>query len=125
MKKDEMTIIELGVLGLYEKHYRGKENAITRDEFIETYWGDYLPNPGDRQFRRIYSNIPICTCSKGGFYPIRQEEVLEYRDYLRKKAIPLFQRFRMVCKAHPELINDEGQLDLFDEVWGGYDRQRA
>jgi len=111
-----MNIIELGVLGLYEKNHAGKENAITRDKFISKYrWFGLSPflYITDRQFRRTYSQLPIVTCSKGGFYPIRPEEILEYRDYLRKKAIPLFSRFRRVCDAHPDLADDMLQLDLF------------
>ena len=100
------------ILNLYKRHHRGKENAITRTSFIFRYLDDIM-GISDRQFRQLYSQLPICTCSQGGFYPIRQEEILEYRDYLRKKAIPLFSRFKRVCDAHPGLADDMGQLDLF------------
>ena len=105
------------VLEMYKRYYSGKENAITREEFMLTHSGARVFKLGitDRQFRQIYSQLPICTCSNGGFYPIRPEEILEYRDYLRKKAIPLFERFRRVCDAHSGLIDDAKQLDLFEE----------
>jgi len=32
---------------------------------------------------------------------------------MRKKAIPLFERFNMVRDAHPELAGDIKQLELF------------
>jgi len=78
--------MESTILGLYKRYHSGKENAITRVKFISSYWEAHF---SDRQFRQVYSQLPICTCSKGGYYPIRREEILEYRDYLRKKAIPL------------------------------------
>ena len=108
------------ILRIYKVHHSGKENAITRIKFIREHgWtlpDDFLCKPTDvidREFRQIYSEIPICTCSKGGFYPIRPEEILEYRDYLRKKAIPLFSRFKRVCDAHSGLIGDIKQMELF------------
>lgn len=109
------------ILRIYKAHHSGKENAITRDEFIfeynlESVWhGDIFNrvNVSDRQFRQIYSQLPIVTCEKGGFYPIRKEEILEYREYLRKKAIPLFERFKRVYDAHPELADNDEQMELF------------
>jgi len=112
------------ILGIYKGLYCGKENAITRRKFIKRHrWHPKykqwrLPIMSDRHFRQLYSQLPICTCDKGGYYPIRREEILEYRDYLRKKAIPLFQRYDMVCQAHPELIDDEGQIELFGLEFG-------
>jgi len=116
-----MRAFEAIVLNIYKTNHSGKENAITRTSFIFRYLDDIM-GISDRQFRQVYSQLPICTCSAGGFYPIRKEEILEYRDYLRKKAIPLFERFRRVCDVHPGLIDDEGQLELFNEVWGEYDK---
>jgi len=105
--------MEIIILNLYKKHHSGKENAITRSSFIFRYLDDIV-GITDRQFRQAYSQLPIVTCDKGGYYPIRGEEILEYRDYLRKKAIPLFVRFRRVCDAHPKLANSVDQLELFD-----------
>ena len=101
--------MESTILGLYKRYHSGKENAITRVKFISSYWEAHF---SDRQFRQVYSQLPICTCSKGGYYPIRREEILEYRDYLRKKAIPLFERWRRVQQAHPGLTDDMEQLGL-------------
>ena len=107
-----MRAFEAIVLDIYKKNHSGKENAVTRSSFIFRYL-DGIVGISDREFRNIYSQLPIVTCSQGGYYPIRKEEILEYRDYLRKKAIPLFSRFRMVCDAHPGLADDMLQLDLF------------
>jgi len=100
------------ILDIYKKNHSGRENVITREKFINRHWYFGI---SDRKFRNIYSQLPICTCDKGGFYPIRKEEILEYRDYLRKKAIPLFERFNRVRDAHPELTGDIKQLELFGE----------
>jgi len=114
IESDEMR---LTILKIYKKLYPGKESAITRSEFLSklrsTFHHTHL-YLSDRQFRQIYSQLPIVTCDKGGFYPIRKEEILEYRNYLRKKAIPLFNRFKMVCEFHTELIDDVVQLELFE-----------
>jgi len=99
------------ILAIYKEHHSGRENAITRDRFMSKHVPAFIIS--DREFRNIYSQLPIVTCEKGGYYPIREEEILEYRDYLRKKAIPLFERFKMVCEAHPELAGDEEQMELF------------
>lgn len=106
------------ILAIYKEKHSGRENAITRDKFLDEYW-KYLKYWGnlsdsvDRQFRRVYSQLPICTCNKGGFYPIRKSEILEFREYMKKKAIPLFERFNLVRDAHPELTGEIKQLELF------------
>jgi len=114
------------ILQLYQQHHSGKENAISRKDFMAKYswsfpggstlktirWG--LFNMTDRDFRRIYSQLPIVTCEKGGFYPIRPSEIEEFREYMWKKAIPHFERFNRVRDAHyPELTGDIDQLELF------------
>ena len=113
-KEEGMRGFKESILRIYKQYHSGKENAITRAEFkLKHLWPlEWYPY-SDRQFRQVYSQLPICTCNKGGFYPIRKEEILEYRDYLRKKAIPLFERFRRVCNAHPKLTDYMLQLDLF------------
>jgi len=97
------------ILQIYKQYHSGKEKAITRDDFRREFiWIT------DREFRNIYSQIPICTCNKGGFYPIRKEEIEEFREYMWKKAIPHFERFNRVRDAHyPELTGDIDQLELF------------
>jgi len=113
------------ILRLYQQHHSGKENAISRKKFITKYswsfpgpstlktirWG--LFNMSDRDFRRIYSQLPIVTCNKGGFYPIRESEIEDFRGYMKKKAIPLFERFNLVRDAHQDLAGDVRQLELF------------
>ena len=100
------------ILQIYKQYHSGKEKAITRAKFMEkNSWR--LPEMTDRQFRAIYSQLPIVTCEKGGFYPTCRVEIDEYRKYLHKKAISLFERFQRVCIAHPDLAGDIDQLELF------------
>jgi len=81
--------MKLIVLDIYKQNHSGKENAITRKSFCLRYLDDIIDITG-------------------------KEEILEYRDYLRKKAIPLFERFNRVRDAHPELAKDVEQLELFE-----------
>lgn len=99
------------ILSIYKKHHSGRENAITRDRFLMRYFPI-----SDRHFRNAYSQLPICTCDKGGFYPIRKEEIEDFREYMKKKAIPHFERFNRVRDAHPELTGEIKQLGLFDGI---------
>ena len=103
--------METVILNLYKRYHGGKENAITRMDFMtrHAYW-----DISDRQFRQLYSQLPICTCSTGGFYPIRGEEIKNFREYMKKKAISLFERFNLVYNAHPELTDNVGQMELFN-----------
>lgn len=111
-----MRDYEEAILRFYKIYHSGKENAVTRKKFMSNLMVKSIYTElTDREFRRIYSRIPICTCAKGGFYPIRKEEIKEFRIYLRKKAIPLFNRYRQVHEAHSDLMGDEGQLGLFEE----------
>jgi len=107
-----MDEMKENILKLYEVFHRGKESAITIDDFLSEYW-EYLPDTSRRKFRRIYSQLPICTCNKGGYYPTRKSEIEEFRSYMWKKAIPLFERFNRVYKAYPELSGNIKQLELF------------
>ena len=107
-----MKRMKFHILRLYKDFYNGRENAITRARFKAEH-GWKFPKTSDRDFRRIYSQLPICTCKKGGFYPIRTSEIEEFRDYMRKKAIPLFNRFNLVRAAHPDLAGEIKQLELF------------
>lgn len=106
---------ERRILDIYRKYHSGEENAITRTNFkLKHLWRLEWHLYSDRQFRRIYSQLPICTCEKGGYYPIRTSEIEEFREYMKKKAIPHFERFNRVRDAHPELIGDVKQLELFE-----------
>lgn len=110
-----MIIPEI-VFDIVQKDHRGRENAITRDD-LRTRLRLWSVIVSDRKLRDVYSKLPICTCDQGVFYPIRVQEIEEYRRYLKSKAIPLFERWKMVAQAHPNLLPTRGgQMDLFEDA---------
>ena len=104
-----MNLSEI-ILGKIKRDHQGKENAITRKELLlycnhlayEQYpylLGDF----NDRQLRNIYCQLPVISSEAGIFWPIRKEELDEFEEYCRKKALPLFIRVKMVMKEHGHL----------------------
>ena len=105
------------IMMFLEKH-KGREKAIARKELL-TMLLPYMPEDEkletkDRKMRRIYEKLPIVSCAEGLFIPIRQEEIEQFKAYLKAKAIPLFNRFNLVAQAYPRLLPEKGiQLGLF------------
>lgn len=106
------------ILNRIKRDHRGKENAIKREDLLLCLncggYGDesyLMENLTDRQLRNIYCQLPVVTCDKGIFWPVKIEEVEEFRAYLRKKAIPLFERWQRVADVH----YDGKQMALFEE----------
>lgn len=99
------------ILHVLRTYHRGKSRAITRDALR-----DYLRQMGhemsDRDLRELYAELPIVSSPQGLFWPETAAEIEEYRQYLKAKAIPLFERWQRVAQAHPELI-DARQGELF------------
>ena len=93
------------------KEHRGKENAIRRGDLLE-YARHFDSDLTDRQLRAIYSELPVCVCEQGIFYPIRGQEIEEFKRYILKKIGPMRDRYCRVAKAHPELL-PSGQIELF------------
>lgn len=91
-----------------KRAHRGKENAITRKELLK-FAKAWKPNITDREIRIIYSQLPVCTCEKGIFYPIRKEEIQDYKIYLKKKIWAMLARWEKVVQAHPNLFSEDGE----------------
>jgi len=109
---EEITISEL-ILRKISREHRGKENAIKRDELLE-YCQAFDSELTDREMRKIYSELPVVSCNEGIFWPVRHEEIDEFETYLRKKALPLFKRFKLVAKEHRQLLSEKfTQWSLF------------
>ena len=116
-----MNLSEI-ILGKIKRDHQGKENAITRKELLSycnqlanNRYPDFWDFLTDRQLRNIYCQLPVATCNAGIFWPIRKEELYEFQTYLKKKAIPLFNRYKMVAKEHRNLMDygDIIQWELF------------
>jgi len=101
------------ILSHLRTYHRGKARAITRED-LRRYLQDIGCFLSDRDLREAYAELPVCTCSAGIFYPETAAELLEFREYLRAKALPCFVRWQRVAQAHPDLI-DQQQGDLFHE----------
>ena len=97
------------ILKLYQKYHRGKENAIPRDAFLLRYAGE-LNGLKDRDFRRIYASLDICTCNDGGYWPDKPEEAKEFYEYMKKKSLSGLERASRVKKTHEKLM--AGQMEL-------------
>ena len=108
-----MTLSEI-VLKKIALSHRGKERAIKREDLLR-HARLFDATLTDRGLRNIYSKLPVVTCDQGIFYPIRTKELEEYQIYLKSKAIPLFDRWKMVAQAHPHLMPEKGeQMRLFN-----------
>ena len=97
--------VENTIQHLYLLHHRGKKNAITREEFQRRY--DYLLGGiDDREFRDIYSRLPIVTGPRGGYWPASGDEVLMFVNEMNMRREALQKRKCMVLEAHRALIRD-------------------
>ena len=96
-----MNISEI-ILEKIKADHQGKENACKR-KYLLNYAHYFEPDLTDRQLRNIYCQLPVVSCSAGIFWPIRKEELDEFEEYCRKKALPLFIRVKMVMEKHKDL----------------------
>ena len=99
-----MNLPEL-ILRKIESEHRGKEKAIKRKKLLE-FARLFNIELKDRDLRKIYVLLPIVSCNVGIFWPIRKEEMEEFKSYLKSKAIPLFNRYKMVAEKHRDLMED-------------------
>lgn len=107
-----MNLPDLILVKLKAGH-RGRENAVKRDILLN-FCRAFEPSLTDRELRKIYSELPVCSCNEGIFWPIRHEEIDEFEAYLKGKAKPLFDRFRMVAARHRNLLSEKfTQWELF------------
>ena len=108
-----MNLSEI-ILSKFRQQHEGKENAIKRKDLL-SYCQYFEPDLTDRELRNIYCQLPLVSSSAGIFWPIRKEELYEFQAYLKKKAIPLFNRYKMVAEKHRHLRKDGDiiQWELF------------
>lgn len=74
-----------------------------------------VPDEMERAMRAIIAQMPLCSCAHGHFIPQSKEEILNFREYLRKKAIAMFERWKILRRAYPRIFDDIDQLELFSE----------
>ena len=97
----KMNLSEI-ILEKIKRDHCGKEKSIKRGELLEyVHWVYGMVT--DRELRNVYCQLPVISCDKGIFYPIRISELDEFESYIRKKALPLFIRVKMVMEEHENL----------------------
>jgi hypothetical protein len=106
-----MTILDDRIMDILRREARGAANAMTRDKLMRLLaW----PGLTDRGLRDTYSRLPVCASERGLFIPQTPEELEEFRRYMKAKAVPMFERWRVVATAYPHLVPAEGkQMELF------------
>jgi hypothetical protein len=109
-----MNLLPDIILTKIKRSHQGKENAIKRKDLLWFCQGAYQ-DLTDRELRNIYCQLPVISSNAGIFWPVRQSELYEFQSYLKKKAIPLFNRYKMVAKEHRHLMDygDVIQWNLF------------
>ena len=107
-----MNLSEI-ILEKIKRDHMGKENSCKR-KYLLSFCRFYEPGMTDRQLRNIYCQLPVISSETGIFWPIRKEELDELEVYCRKKALPLFNRVKMVMEEHKDLRTGEYvQKELF------------
>ena len=98
-----MNLSEI-ILEKIKIHHQGKENAIKRKDLLSYLLHTYLfLCLTDRELRNIYCQLPVVSSEAGIFWPIHADELDEFEAYCLKKALPLFNRVKMVLKEHENL----------------------
>jgi hypothetical protein len=94
--------------------HRGRPNAMPRDRLMEAL-KLFKPELNDRDFRKLYTVLPVCSCSDGLFLPTSTAEVLEFRDYLSRGPggpITAWRRYATILSFYPQLAPPAEQLHL-------------
>lgn len=109
-----MNTLSSLILSKLKQDCQGKENSIRREDLLR-FCQAFDGNITDREMRNIYSQLPVCSCNQGIFYPIRESELDEFHDYLVKKSRPLNIRWRRVAQVHRKLLSGRfhSQMELF------------
>jgi len=95
--------------------HRGRANAMPRKVLLAEL-RLYRPSFTDRDCRELYSDLPLCSCEEGIFFPIYSIEVQEFRIYLEKKVGPIIaaRRCNIIYAYYPNLRPNYGiQQELF------------
>lgn len=100
------------LLDYLKAHARGRANAVPRDEAL-AHIQLFEPDLRDREFREIYSNAGLPACEAGIFYPTTPQDIKAFEEYMKKKALPCFDRIKRVRRAFPHLVEDGAvQMEL-------------
>ena len=90
------TFLSRKIMELLQARARGEENAVPREEVLAEL-RLFDPKLPDRTMRELYAALPICSCEKGLFIPIRPGEVVGVLTLAR--AYVLYQNIRTIQKV--------------------------
>jgi len=110
-----LSFLSRKIMELLQARARGEENAVPREEVLAEL-RLFDPKLPDRTMRELYAALPICSCEKGLYIPIRPGEVEAFKLYLAKKVGPIIaaRRVAIIYNAYPKLRpNYENQARLF------------
>jgi len=107
------AFLEQRLIEILKLHALGRNNAMPRDKVL-FHLTFFQAKINDRQFRALYANLGVPTCEGGLYWPTCREDLIAFKDYMRKKALPHFVRVKRTFEAFPELA-DGLQLDLFPD----------
>ena len=94
--------------------HKGREKAVPRERiFFELKI--FSPDLTDRKFREMYCHLPVASCEEGLFIPATSAEVEEFREYLKKKALPMLERYKRILAYYPHLAQEPkgSQMEMF------------
>lgn len=100
--------------------HRGREKAITHDDFLkklEKFKLDKIPSRRNlREFLAL--RIPAASINmmgkKGVFWPDLPGDLFYTHKDFRKKIVSMNTRWAFLKKEHEELLNGDAQASLFD-----------
>jgi len=108
-----MTSIAEYILEKLQTDHRGRQWAITRQALLAWVHDTGVDTQmTDRELRRVYSTLPICSCNEGLFWPITSRELKDFESYMDKKIYPHFSRRKMVMDYHRGIL-EQRQMELF------------
>jgi hypothetical protein len=104
MRRSKTPYIATRLLTFIEHAHRGRENTITHADLLrEMQLFDITLD--DRVLRKLCSELPLCSCDAGVFFPLRVEEVIEFKEYLTKNGGPIVaaRRVAIIYERMPKL----------------------
>jgi len=102
------------ISGLIMKILGVNPYPVKRGALLMKLWKLGYPM-NDRELRKTYEHLPICSGHYGLFIPSSKEDVEAYEKYLSKKIPPwkVREKINIIKICHPEWYPNEVQRELF------------
>lgn len=112
-REDMSEFLRIEIVRILQAH-RGRENALPREKLRERL-SLFNPDLNDRELRKLYSCLPICSCAEGLFLPVTAGEVQEFKEYLTNGPggpIVAHRRVATILAFYPKLALPAFQQEL-------------